>query len=191
MFAQSRLSFTFAEEMMKTILGAVLMLAAALPVVAGDLWPQNKFSFVVAYCYDYSQDKRGAQIVQKDGTHHTGIISAATVRLSADQDKKLRRLLLVPPRKHPGTADCFLPHHAFVFYDADWNPKAHISLCFLCGNFKAHPKNIPRNLDMVGLREFAKELGLPAYQGAGVPAKYTALFQKLEHSEQDAGGKRE
>lgn len=160
-----------------------MFLATATGGRAGDLWPQNEFAHVVAYCYEYSQDERGSSIVQKDGTHHRGIISAVTLRLSPEQDKKLRRLLLVPPKKHPGSADCFLPHHAFVFYDAEWNPKAHISICFLCGNFTAHPKNIPRNLDLIGLRKLVRELGLPVYEAAGARAKYAKLYRKLEHSE--------
>ena len=168
---------------MKTLLTIVLLLAAAFPVAAGDFCPQNNFTYVVAYCYDYSKDKRGAQIVQKDGTHHTGIISATTVRLSTDQGKKLQRLLLVPPKEHPGTADCFMPHHAFVFYDESWNPKAHISVCFLCGNFEAQPENISRTLDLRGLQRFSNELGLPVFRGRDAPTKYAELYRRLEHSE--------
>lgn len=174
---------------MKTLLYATILFLTATSVKAGDLWPQDKFAYVVAYCYDHSQDKRGTSIIQKDGTHHKGIISAVTLRLSPDQDKKLRRLLLVPPKTHPGSADCFLPHHAFVFYDSDWNPKAHISICFLCGTFKAQPKNSQPNLDLVGLQKLVEELGIPVYRGAGAAIKYTKLFQRLEHSEQ--GGARQ
>lgn len=53
--------------------------------------------------------------------------------------------------------------------------------------FRSHPKNIPMNLDLVGLRKFAKELGLPVYRGVEAPRKYTALYQKLEHSDQGGG----
>ena len=77
---------------MKTLLVAISLLACCSTVRA-ELWPKKEFTYVVAYCYDYTQDKRGYSIIRKDGLHHSGIVSAATVRLSEEETKELRQIL--------------------------------------------------------------------------------------------------
>ncbi len=171
------LSWSTLYSNMKKILTLLLVICFTNALSAGDLWPQNKYAHVVAYCYDYRQDKENSLIVDDTGTHHKGIISSLSTKLSAEQTSKLRKLLVTAPQEDQGEADCYMPHHAFVFYDKDWSVKAHISICFGCGNFRAFPENIPAKLDLVKLREFTKSLSLPVYRK---PKSYTALFYRLE-----------
>ena len=152
--------------------------------IAAEQWPPVKFAHVVAYCYDYKQDDEDRLIVQKDGRHHPGIISPATVRLSEDQVAELRKVLSEKAKKYGGSADCFWPHHAFVFYDEKWTPVAHMSVCFTCGTFKASSKGVHRYFDMARLQKFVETLKVPVFKVKSPSEKgeYTKLFERLEGS---------
>ena len=170
---------------MKTLLASALLLACCSTVAAG-LWPKEKFTYVVAYCYDYTQDKRGPSIIQKDGRHHSAIISPATVRLSKEQTKVLRGILSREAKEHQGSFDCFWPHHGFVFYDEKWRPQAHISICLTCSTFSAKPEGVELLLDMAALRKFIEKLELPLFKFSNPRegSEYTQLFERTELSEQ-------
>ncbi len=146
---------------------------------AEQLWPEKDYAFVVAYCYDHTAEPGGRLIVPKKGKdrHSKGVISAMTVRLNRKQVEELRPLLVTPPKGEVMVADCFDPHHAFVFYDKDWKVKAHVSLCFSCGNFEAVPRSLPKSLDMKKLEAFVRKIGLPVF---GKMGNYEKLFDRLE-----------
>mgnify|MGYP000935188333 CR=1 FL=1 len=94
------------------------------------------------------------------------------VELSGEQAKQLVKLLAQPSTYGGGSA-CFLPHHGFVFYDANETPVAVLSVCFLCDMARSSPA-IPQSKGggegtgfgitekgRDALRGLCNELGLP------------------------------
>ena len=142
-------------------------------------WPNVPFKHVVAYCYDFSQDTRGSDITFPDGSLHKGVIRATTVRLTEPQVQQVVGLLTKVSEEEDGEADCYEPHHAFVFYDADWKVVASIDVCFLCEDYIARPKGVSENIDLAALEKFCRGLGLPVFEK---PEAYSALFKQEQAS---------
>lgn len=65
-------------------------------------------------------------------------VEAPGVVLTAAQTKKLIALLK-QPATFGGGSKCYMPHHAFVFYDKEGTPVAEIAVCFLCNMMMAKP----------------------------------------------------
>ena len=142
-------------------------------------WPNVPFKHVVAYCYDFSQDTRGSAITFPDGSLHKGVIRATTVRLTEPQVKEVIGFLNKVSEEEDGESDCYEPHHAFVFYDADWKVVASIDVCFLCEDYIARPKGVSENIDLGALEKFCRGLGLPVLEK---PEAYSALFKQEQAS---------
>lgn len=163
------------------ILLILLFCAAAHAGEKRKLWPAEAFARVEAYCYDYTQDRRGTSITFPDGTLHRGVIVSRTVKLDDAQILKLRKLLTEESEEEFGEVDCYDPHHAFVFYDVEGKVMASVDICFLCEDHMARPKGTAKNADLIALEKFCRDLGLPMLEN---PAAYTKLFKK-----EQGGGK--
>lgn len=157
----------------------LLFVALAQADEVPKLWPTGPFKHVVAYCYDYSQDQRGAAISFPDGSLHRGVIRATTIRLTDAQAQKLRRLLSEDADGR-GDVNDYDPHHAFVFYDADWKVTASIDICFQCDDYAERPKGVSESINVAALEAFCRELGLPIFEDS---SDYTKLFSQEQPSE--------
>ena len=166
---------------MKTLIAALLInLAHAEPAV--ELWPNQPFKYVVAYCYNPFFDTRGSSITFADGSLHSGVIRATTVRLDATQIIELRKILSTDTNSACGGALCYDPHHAFVFYDGDWKVTASVDVCFLCSDYKSRPQRISGAIDLTALKKFCSQLGLPILKNS---PEYTKLFYQELPSKND------
>lgn len=154
---------------------ALLLIIFAHAEDAPKQWPAVNFKYVVGYCYDYSQDARGASITFPDGSLHKGVIRATTVRLNDVKVAKLRTLLSTDSKTEGGEMECYEPHHAFVFYDENWKVVASIDICFLCEDYNVHPSGASNNIDLDALELFCREVGLPVFREA---VKYTELYKQ-------------
>ena len=158
------------------------ILLLLLPLAHGaepKAWPNVPFKHVVAYCYDFSQDTRGSAITFPDGSLHKGVIRATTVRLSEPQVQQVVGLLTKVSEEEDGESDCYEPHHAFIFYDAEWKVVALIDVCFLCEDYIARPKGVSENIDLAALEKLCRGLGLPVLEK---PEAYSALFKQEQAS---------
>lgn len=155
------------------ILMATLLLGTAHADPAEDLWPEKPFKHVVAYCYNPFHDERGSSITFDDGTLSEGVIRATTVRLDEAQTTRLRKLLSTDTDTVKGGVLCYDPHHAFVFYDADWKVTASIDICFLCSDYRSRPEDASGSVDLSALMAFCRQLGLPILKTS---QGYTKLF---------------
>jgi hypothetical protein len=159
------------------ILIALLSITLARAEDANKFWPSETFKHVVAYCYDFSKDSRGSAITFPDGSLHKGVIRATTVRLEELQVSKLRSLISTDSDTEHRNVDCYDPHHAFVFYDAEWKVIASVDVCFLCDDYQARPMGISKSIDLAALETFTRNLGLPMLEES---SEYSALYQQ-EH----------
>lgn len=170
---------------MKTILKFLLLVicSTAFGEEEGKPWPPANFTHVVAYVYDDTQDPRGITPVFEDGSLHKGIIRSTTTRLSKEQTKTLVEAVSQTVEFHE-SEDCYYPHHAFVFYDANWKPLGWFAVCWECGNYEASSKKFPEYIDLKPIRKLNTELGLPVYFEQ---ESYTKLFLQ-EQSPEDRKG---
>jgi hypothetical protein len=160
----------------KAYLTILLVIA---PPTADARWPALEFAHVVAFCYDFSQDARGTSIVFPDKSLHRGIIRSTTSRLIPKQITELRKILSTEWEGESGESDCYDPHHAFVFYDAEWKPVAWIDICFLCEGFTSHPAGVREKIDLDSLHKLLEEIGLPIHENS---QDYTKLYRQEQPS---------
>jgi hypothetical protein len=155
------------------ILFIAFLIGIAHAEPAKELWPEKPFVHVVAYCYTPFQDERGTSITFDDGSLNIGVIRATTVRLNADQTTKLRKILSTDTDSTHGGVLCYYPHHAFVFYDAEWKVTASIDVCFQCSDYKSRPSSVSDSVDIAALNTFCSQIGLPVFKTS---PEYSALF---------------
>ena len=56
---------------------------------------------------------------------------------------------------------CYVPHHAYVFYDQKHRMTGWVELCFGCRNYRASSSSAPEWFDIYDLQDLSIELGLP------------------------------
>ena len=174
---------------MKTLLWLLLLLLA--PVAGAEekaaSWPPEGYAHVVGFCYDHRKDPRGNRIVFPDGTLHRGIIKATTVRFSKEQTERLVKILTTKPKEDQGMADCYLPHHGFVFYDNDWKVVGWFEVCFLCSGSYASSGTARPDVDYKVLEAFTRGAGLPVLLEDR--AAYSKLYAQENPPPSDEGKK--
>lgn len=128
---------------------------------------------VRAFVYDYSQDDKSSSLLQ-NGKLHKGVINAPGVKLSKQQVKRLK-IALKTSNDDGSFADCYMPHHGFVFYNIQGKAIGHIELCFQCGTKDSTPKNLSaRSWDWGELKKILEELKIPILKE---DKDYTKLFK--------------
>ncbi len=141
---------------------AILFLLALLPLASRAAWPGGDYPEVRAFAYNLKGDGQQAIIengkLSKTATSKTGVLLTP---------KQVRRLIAAVTGKHPEHphAACFIPRHAFVFYDAAHTPRAWLEVCFECLNNRSTPEGISGDVDFPALAELCAELGLPSSPG--------------------------
>lgn len=158
---------------MKLLIITFLLIGIAHAEPVEKLWPEKPFEYVVAYCYNPFYDNRGTAITYDDGSIHEGVIRSTTVRLSPDQTSALRKILSTDMDSERVGALCYDPHHAFVFYDAEWKVTASIDICFLCSDYRSRPVGTSDKVDLDALKAFCIKIGLPVLKSS---SDYTKLF---------------
>lgn len=125
-------------------------------------WPHVPFKEVRAYCYDYTAESRSS--FWAEGRMHRGVMDPKGVKLSSAQVKRLLTDITV---SQPAAArtNCYKPHHAFMFFDAQGRVVAVFEMCFGCNQFVATPGGLPEYIDRTNLYRLAHELGLPLGTG--------------------------
>ncbi len=144
-----------------------------IPAKRSKGFPGVAFAEVRAYAFDL----RVAEMpvcgmpLDADGTLCDTVEQPGVV-LSPAQTKLLVGMLKKKSTWGSGSS-CFLPHHGFVFYDAEGVPVAEISLCFMCEMMATAPgipgaKKLGTQNDYglnakstAQLRGLCRELGLP------------------------------
>ena len=158
--------------------GAFLSSCASAPVSGVPVaWPPAKFASVRAFVYDCDADKT-VSFFQKDGATHRGVINGQGALLSETQVRRLMPALTTETVRKHRTA-CYLPHHAFLFYDAAGRVVAHTEICFTCTIQRSSPVGLPEHINFQAVWDLLRELGVPC--GAG------SQFYKDLYKEQQTG----
>lgn len=145
--------------------GAVLSSCASAPVSGIPVaWPPAKFSTVRAFVYDCDADDTKG-FFQKNGAVAKGVINGPGALLSPAQVQRLLPALTTETPRKNHTA-CYLPHHAFVFYDAAGRVVAHAEICFNCTIQRSFPAGLPGHINFQAVWDLLRELGVPCGDGS-------------------------
>ena len=157
--------------MKRTIFGliATIALICTAPGFAAEEWPGVKFAEVRAYAWPDDGKHVEEDVILKDMALKEGVINKDGAELSTEQ---VKTLLAAVTGKHPeyGVAACYMPHNAFVFYDADKKPVAFVEICFDCRGLRVMPNGATKPVDLVALATIFKELKLPTGSKSELPA---------------------
>ena len=127
-------------------------------------WPNRPFSSVRAFVYDCDADK-SVDFIQSNGQVSKGVINGQGALLTADQVTRLMPVLTTATPRNGRTA-CFVPHHAFVFYDANGQRVANVDVCFTCALMKSHPEGLPKHVNYPALWAILEEAKVPLGHGS-------------------------
>jgi hypothetical protein len=182
------------DDRMKHILCIVGLLALSSPVLADSPPPSSEkvierqvispslglkkypnVPFATVKAFGFNLRKKGRpdcqMPVNPDGTLCKSVEKPGVV-LNEEQQKRLLKLLGTPRTFGEGESKCFIPHHAFVFYDKDGKAVGQVSICFMCVGLRANPPVAAQPKDprrsalgdwgMKNLRQLCHDLKLPA-----------------------------
>lgn len=156
--------------------GALLSSCASAPVSGTPVaWPPVPFATVRAFVYDCDAD-RSVNFFQKDGSRHRGIINGPGVLLTESQVQRLMPALTTATVRKHRTA-CYLPHHAFLFYDAAGRVVAHTEICFTCTIQRSFPAGLPEHINFQAVWDLLREAGVPCGDGSQF---YRDLFKQIK-----------
>jgi hypothetical protein len=159
---------------MKTYLFILSFLFTILTASAG--FSPEDIHEVRAYVYDWTQEEKNLTLL-KDGKLHKGIINIEGAKLNDEQVKRLLKALDSKAEEEV-SADCYMPHHGFVFYDKEGKAIGHIELCFQCGNAdSSHEELKEKPWDWGVLRKLLLELEVPILKE---DSEYTKLFNEKQ-----------
>lgn len=154
--------------------------------VAKDIsgWIKD-FDHVEATVYNPSKENPEEPPVI-NGKLHAGAAKAWTKKLTPGQTDVLISCI-TGEHDDDGGAGCFLPHHGFIFYDKDSKILGYLCICFMCGNYHAHPeKGLSAPWDLGSIRKLATDLGLPMLNHPDEWAAFFADKAKLERGPEKA-----
>jgi hypothetical protein len=153
---------TFLRALGAAGFGSVLSSCSVLnPEPSGRVsWPPAQFASVRAFVYS-CEAERDVTFLRKDGSMHPGVLNAPGALLSPGQVTRLVDAITVFKARPKRTA-CYVPHHAFVFYDASGRPVACFEVCFTCHRHEATPDGLPSQVDYDVLWTIIHELGVAA-----------------------------
>lgn len=143
----------------RSLLSALfLSCALALAARAAD-WPGVPFTEVRAYAWSLELNEE--EVILPGMKVRPGALKNSGALLSADQTA---RLLAAQKRKvmdRPKAA-CYVPHDAFVFYNAEHQPVAFMEICFDCLGDRSGPAlQADGDPDFIALAKIFSELKLP------------------------------
>ena len=121
-------------------------------------WPPEHYTEVRAFLYNL--DSHDSLPCVTDGRLDVSVVGTNGVRLTHAQ---ISRFLAAVTGKHPKheVAGCYVPHHAYVFYDQKHRIIGWAELCFGCLNYRASSRSAPAVFDIFTLQDLTVELGLP------------------------------
>ena len=134
-----RLSLSLGLGRMRTriaILFALLAIAITCCVSCSSnrAWPPKGYTEVRAFLYNLDSDDSLACVT--NGRLDASMTDTNGVRLT---DVQTSRFLAAVTGTHPehAVAGCYVPHHAYVFYDQQHRIVGWVELCFGCLNYRA------------------------------------------------------
>jgi hypothetical protein len=154
---------------MKRTLLLVLLSASAL--FADKSWPSVPFATVRAYAWPGDHEHLNA--ILPGMKLAPGAINKEGALLTPEQLHRLRVAVSPPQHSRGGqtipVSNCYIPHNAFVFYDAAKTPVAYLEVCFSCLGYTAQPRIPAAVSNYLSLAAIFEELKLP--MGPYVTAK--------------------
>lgn len=154
------------KEIKTLIFGlTVLLTACGTPPPSNNIEPDETFNWQPDYeyvrAYQYNLDSERSDYIVVDGRLHPTVVDTVGVELSDHQVTQVLGIVNgTLGADEDMVAECFIPRHGLVFYNAQGKPSAHISICFDCNQLRVEPDNDLPNRGMPLFKRLFGELGL-------------------------------
>ncbi|MDL5044992.1 hypothetical protein QQ054_02910 [Oscillatoria amoena NRMC-F 0135] len=124
-------------------------------------WPGVEYATAKAFMI--ADSERYLEAIEQGKRVDSLIAGAEVWEVTKEVAEKLSDVFCKPIDKNKvrRVADCFVPRHGVIFYDASGNYTAHVTICFECNHYKVYPA--PKNIDIEALKSWCKELGMPVF----------------------------
>ena len=150
------------KTFLRAILGVIVLMASSCSRDSGSEPVKWHFTFneVRAFRLNWENEQSVARILDGEGNLNPTRIPQDGFVLTNEQITTLGAAVTGEHSDHP-IADCFYPHHAFIFYGESGEIVGHIDICFLCSNYSGEPQGYAGNWNLVALRKLFLDMGIP------------------------------
>lgn len=163
--------------MKRVIIIAVLLTLSGTCFSAKLIWPGVPYSTVKVFLYNTDNKLMGNHSPVKDGKLIPSIVDAGKTLSSSDLVFLQSWLASDLSLLQAGLSGCYIPHHAFVFYNDKNEIVAWMSTCFLCGGIRLYQPELkfkyPKSENLKAskaaedhlnkLKDWVAELGIPVF----------------------------
>ena len=155
----------------------LILLSFALVRPCAAEWPDVKYAQVKAYFYN-GASAHDCRILDPKGHLDPSVVNKDGVVLNPDQVARLLAAINGPQRLHPITA-CYVPHHAFIFYNSWGRRVAVFEFCLECLKGSADPNTTGPYYNYPALAELVADLKLPLGPKFKDPAAYRRRYEQM------------
>lgn len=144
---------------MRNLLSTFALWVVLTCAVRAEEWPGVPFAEIRAFAWSLNLNEE--EVILPGMKVRAGALKNSGAVLSADQAARLlaaqKRKVMERPR-----AACYVPHNAFVFYNAKKEPVAFLEICFDCLGDRSGPAlKAGGDPDFIALAKIFSELKLP------------------------------
>ena len=157
----------------------LLLLLGASTVSAAD-WPGVKYTEVRAYFYN-ADSEHSRHFILPDGKLDPSASPSGGVGLNPAQVARLLAAINGPAPTHPVTS-CYVPHHAFAFYNSWGRRVAVFEFCLECLKASADPNTAGPYHNYPALAELIAELKLSLGPKFRTPRDYRRKYNQMSRS---------
>jgi hypothetical protein len=157
----------------------ILLMLGSTRLAAAD-WPEVKYAQVRAYFYN-SASEHDCRIIDSKGHLDASVIDKEGVVLNSAQVARLLAAINGRQRLHPITA-CYVPHHAFIFYNAWGRRVAVFEFCLECLKASVEPNTAGPYYNYPALAELVADLQLPLGPKFKNPRAYRRRYEQMLRS---------
>lgn len=149
------------------------------PLLGAD-WPDVKYTEVRAYYYN-SASQYDLRIIDAKEKLDSTVTNPNGAILNPAQVKRLLAAINGRQRLHPITA-CYIPHHAFIFYNSWGRRVAVFEFCLECLKGSPDPNTTGPYYDYPALAELVSDLGLSLGPKFRNPRAYRKKYDAMMRS---------
>jgi hypothetical protein len=136
---------------------AVVLFGLLNAAHAGE-WPGVAYTEIRAYAWPLEQNE--STVILPALKVRRGTLKSSGGTLSAEQQGRLLKAQQRTATPRPQAA-CYVPHNAFVFYDAHGKAVAFMEICFDCLGVRVFPEDAGCDPDFIALAKIFAEKKLP------------------------------
>jgi len=157
------MTITWPNKSLRLLLISIAGLSLSATAMSTN-WPPAGYKEVRAYIFNLDGHS-GARILETNQLSDT-VVNREGVRLGKlDIERLLQAAVVLKPIAVARSLRCYVPRHAFVFYDDDKKPVGFVEICFECSRHRTSASDpLIWEFDLKALRKLFTDLKISVFE---------------------------